>query len=132
MADPRSRTVDQTPRLKIELGVYDHLLAFTRQRARAKFSYEIVAEVLELHGPSENLLGRIVCEGCEWDGHDAEAPEWPCVTHRRIAAKLLGAPYQDRIDQMLTARQRRGDHATVEDVLGDVVRAVIRHGGEPR
>ncbi len=101
MTDPHSRSDDQTPRLKIELRVYDSCLAWLQSRAKAKFSFEVLAHVYELHGPSEDMLGVLVCDGCEWAGADAEAPAWPCVTHRRVTALLVNGDYSKTVDELV-------------------------------
>lgn len=49
--------------------------------------------VLELHKPQDiypsgGPTGRPLCFGCDFDGYDAEHPEWPCQTVRVIAAAL--------------------------------------------
>lgn len=102
MADPRSRTVDQTPRLKIELRVYDAIHAFAEKKAKSKFSYEIIASLLQLHGPSEVYRRRLVCEGCDWEGCDGEAPAWPCRTHQVVAGYMLNGQYETRIKELVT------------------------------
>lgn len=44
--------------------------------------------VVELHAPQWHTW-RWCCEGCDMDGYDVEAPEWPCRTVE-LAAQELG------------------------------------------
>lgn len=49
----------------------------------------VVVEVARLHGPcpADAAPGAVLwCEGCEFDGAEAEAPEWPCRTWALVAS----------------------------------------------
>ncbi|MFB6392700.1 hypothetical protein [Polymorphospora lycopeni] len=45
----------------------------------------VLRSVVELHAPH----GRVSeCEGCDFDGYDAERPDWPCRTIELIAEQV--------------------------------------------
>lgn len=48
----------------------------------------IAKMVLDLHKRVES--GGPVCNGCEFEGHDAESPEWPCATVGMIVTYYFG------------------------------------------
>jgi hypothetical protein len=65
----------------------------------------LAREMARLHAPAQeprlSLEPRYtrsmrVCEGCDWGGWEAEAPEWPCrtaelvLTHLRLGEDGLG------------------------------------------
>jgi hypothetical protein len=63
-------------------------------RADSAFREEFAAlrAVVELHRPSSSRFHRGACDGDEFDGYDAEPPDWPCQTIVAVA-RALGEPY---------------------------------------
>jgi len=45
--------------------------------------------ILRLHAPNMENVYRPTCEGCDSEGFESEAPEWPCRTVR-LACEGLG------------------------------------------
>lgn len=43
----------------------------------------LAEDMLTLHAPNRN--GR--CDGCNFDGYEAEPPEWPCTTYQHTAVR---------------------------------------------
>lgn len=48
----------------------------------------VVAAIAGLHSPDEHRS----CEGCDYGGYEAEAPEWPCRTWDLLDEQHGGAP----------------------------------------
>lgn len=63
-------------------GFYD--AAIPALLGLALYGDQVTRAMLDLHAPKTNYSG-FVCEGCEWEGVDAEEPQWPCATTRKIA-----------------------------------------------
>lgn len=54
-------------------------------------------ELLNMHGPTERF-GSHICEGCEWGGYDAEAPDFPCGTYEVVARHAGdGVEYSEQV-----------------------------------
>lgn len=41
--------------------------------------------ILELHAPQRYESGRLHCDGCDMDGYEVEAPDFPCRTYTLAA-----------------------------------------------
>lgn len=65
----------------------ERLAAAQAQHAAARAKVDgTLAKVLDMHGPQlPDCMLWPVCCGCEFDGYDAEPPEWPCTTWVAIA-----------------------------------------------
>lgn len=69
---------------------YAALLASHAPRVAA--AEGVIRELLELHAPVTNGHNELppwnhaTCDGCDMDGHDAEAPQWPCRTYDVLAS----------------------------------------------
>ena len=95
-------------------------------------------EVRALHAPSGDSW--LCCEGCDMDGWEAEAPEWPCRTARLVysAAEIESFKAQEkacRAALMEANRQRKeqrkveranGSPATLAEQIADLYEPLIR------
>lgn len=55
----------------------------------------LLRQVVELHGPTNPSSLGWECEGCDFDGYEAERPQWPCRTTELIAEKF-GVPLDNQ------------------------------------